>query len=300
MLVGAAALRAQEPRDTVQLPELVVTATRLPMPLAATTAAVTVISGDELRSHGIATVSDALRTVNGSAVVETGPLGSATSLFLRGGESNMVRVLLDGVPLNAPGGAVDLSNLSTDDVERIEIVRGPASVLYGSDAVAGVVQIFTRGGAGAHWEAGARGGSFGSRSADVRLATGGAVADASLSASHLSTDGIYAFNNAYRDDVVAASAGLVPDARTTARLTVRYTNALYHYPTDGSGNVVYHDQFQTGSRGGGEPRRRPLPRAAARDPAAAGAQRRTPAGRTRSRTVPPTRSATTPSGASTA
>lgn len=244
---GAAALRAQEPRDTVQLPELVVTATRLPMPLAATTAAVTVISGDELRSHGIATVSDALRTVNGSAVVETGPLGSATSLFLRGGESNMVRVLLDGVPLNAPGGAVDLSNLSTADVERIEIVRGPASVLYGSDAVAGVVQIFTRGGAGARWEAGARGGSFGSRSADVRLATGGAVADASLSASHLSTDGIYAFNNAYRDDVVAASAGLVPGGRTTARLTVRYTNALYHYPTDGSGNVVYHDQFQTGS-----------------------------------------------------
>jgi len=244
---GAAALGAQEPRDTVQLPELVVTATRLPMPLASTTAAVTVISGDELRSHGIATVSDALRTVNGSAVVETGPLGSATSLFLRGGESNMVRVLLDGVPLNAPGGAVDLANLSTDDVERIEIVRGPASVLYGSDAVAGVVQIFTRGGGGAHWEAGARGGSFGSRSADLRLATGGAVADASLSASHLSTDGTYAFNNAYRDDVISGSAGLAPDARTTARLTVRYTNALYHYPTDGSGNVVYHDQFQTGS-----------------------------------------------------
>ena len=216
------------------------------MPLASTTAAVTVISGDELRSHGIATVSDALRTVSGSTVVETGPLGSATSLFLRGGESNMVRVLLDGVPLNAPGGAVDLANLSTDDVERIEIVRGPASVLYGSDAVAGVVQIFTRGG-GAHWEAGAHGGSFGSRSADLRLATGGAVADASLSASHLSTDGIYAFNNTYRDDVVSASAGLAPDARTTARLTVRYTNALYHYPTDGSGNAVYHNQFQTGA-----------------------------------------------------
>ncbi|HVO36425.1 MAG TPA: TonB-dependent receptor plug domain-containing protein, partial [Gemmatimonadales bacterium] len=143
LLLGAPALFAQEPRDTVQLPELVVTATRLPLPLASTTAAVTVISGDQLRAHGIATVADALRTVNASAVVETGPLGSATSLFLRGGESNMVLVLLDGVPLNAPGGAVDLANLTTDDVERIEIVRGPASVLYGSDAVAGVVQIFT-------------------------------------------------------------------------------------------------------------------------------------------------------------
>jgi vitamin B12 transporter len=245
---AATTLRAQEPRDTVQLPELVVTATRLPMPLASTTAAVTVISGDALRAHGITTVADALRTVNGAAVVETGPLGSTTSLFLRGGESNMVRVLLDGVPLNAPGGAVDLANLTTDDVERIEIVRGPASVLYGSDAVAGVVQIFTRGGRGGpHWEAGARGGSLGSRSADLSLATGGRAADASLAVSHRTTDGLYAFNNAYRDDVVSASAGLAPEGRTLARLSLRYTNALYRYPTDGSGNVVYHHQFQTSS-----------------------------------------------------
>ena len=247
-LLVVPALRAQEPRDTVQLPEMVVTATRLPMPLTSTTAAVTVITGDELRERGIATVADALRTVNGAAVVETGPLGSATSLFLRGGESNMVRVLLDGVPLNAPGGAVDLANLTTDDVERIEIVRGPASVLYGSDAVAGVVQIFSRdAGGSARWEAGARGGSFGSRSANLAVSSGGTAAHLSLAATHEATDGIYAFNNAYRDDVVSLAAGLAPDARTDARLSVRYTNALYRYPTDGSGNVVYHDQFQTGS-----------------------------------------------------
>ena len=248
LVFGATVLRAQDTRDTVQLPEIVVTATRLPMPLASTTAAVTILTGEDLRSHGIATVADALRTVSGAAVVETGPLGSATSLFLRGGESNMVRILLDGVPLNAPGGSVDLANLTTDDVERIEIVRGPASVLYGSDAVAGVVQIFTRGGRGGpRWEAGVRGGTFGTRSADVRLAAAGVRADASLVLSHLGTDGIYAFNNAYRDDVLAASAGVAPDGRTSARLTVRYTGALYHYPTDGSGNVVYKNQLQTGS-----------------------------------------------------
>ena len=247
-LAAAPALRAQEPRDTVQLPEMVVTATRLPMPLASTTATVTVITGDELRERGITTVADALRTVNGTAVVETGPLGSATSLFLRGGESNMVRVLLDGVPLNAPGGAVDLANLTADDVERIEIVRGPGSVLYGSDAVAGVVQIFPRdAGGAARWDAGAGGGSFGSRSANLAVASGGADARVSLAASHEATDGVYAFNNAYRDDVVSLAAALAPDPRTDARLSVRYTDAVYHYPTDGSGNVVYHDQFQTGS-----------------------------------------------------
>ena len=244
--LAATAARAQVPSDSLQLPEMVVTATRLPTPLASTTAAVTVISGDELRAHGITTVADALRTVSGAAVVQTGAPGSATSLFLRGGESNMVRVLVDGVPVNAPGGAVDLANLTTDDVDRIEIVRGPASVLYGSDAVAGVVQIFTRDGRGRpRWEAGARGGSFGSRGADLALATGGEAADASLAVSHRTTDGIYAFNNAYRDDVVSATAGLAPDGRTTARLAVRYTSALYHYPTDGSGNVLYHHQYQT-------------------------------------------------------
>ncbi len=251
LVLGPAALAAQQPDDTVRLREIVVTATRLPTPLAATTQAVTVISGDDLRAHGIRTVADALRTVPGADVVETGPPGGATSLFLRGGESNMVRVLLDGVPLNQPGGAVDLANLTTDDVERIEVVRGPASVLYGSDAVAGVVQIFTRGArGGSRWEAGAGGGTFGSRTLDVRLAAGGAgegAADASVGFAHEATDGIYAFNNAYRNDVVAASAGLAPGGPTTARLNARYTSALYHYPTDGSGNLRYHNQFQSGS-----------------------------------------------------
>jgi vitamin B12 transporter len=242
---------AQDVRDTVKLNEIVVTATRLPMPLTSTTATVTVVSGDELRSRGITSVADALRVVPGADVVETGPWGSATSLFLRGGESNFVRVLLDGVPLNAPGGAYDLANLTTDDVERIEIVRGPASVLYGSDAVAGVVQVFTRHGRGAaHWEARARGGSFASRGFGLGIAGGapdeGYGAGASLSWSHFATDGSYAFNNHYRNDVASGSVSLVPDARTTARLSLRYTDDVYHYPTDPSGNVVHHNQYATG------------------------------------------------------
>jgi vitamin B12 transporter len=247
LLSAAPPLGAQDARDTVRLREIVVTATRLPAPLASTTASVTVITGADLRARGVATAADALRTVPGTAVVETGPRGGVTSLFLRGGESNMVRVLVDGVPLNAPGGSVDLANLTTDDVERIEIVRGPASVLYGSDAVAGVVQIFTRAGRGPRWEAGVGGGTFGSRRLDLRLGTGTAPAEASLALSHQTTDGIYPFNNAYRNDVVAAEAGFAPDQVASARLTARYTNALYHYPTDGSGALRYQNQYQSGS-----------------------------------------------------
>src|SRR5207247_1137945 len=141
-------LLARPVQDTVVLNPVVVTATRAPPPADAVTAAVTVISGASLRERGIRTVADALRETLGATVVETNGPGSQTSLFLRGGESDYVKVLLDGVSLNQPGGAYTFAHLTTDDVERIEIVRGPVSVLYGTDAVAGVVQIFTRTGFG--------------------------------------------------------------------------------------------------------------------------------------------------------
>jgi len=247
LAAAAAPLAAQQPDDTVRLSAIVVTATRLPTPLVSTTSAVTVLTGDELRSRGINTVAEALRGVPGMDVVETGPFGGTTSLFLRGGESDYVRVLVDGVSLNTPGGAIDLATLTTADVDRIEIVRGPASVLYGSDAVTGVVQVFTRSGRGAlEWEAGAQGGTFGSRSYDARLASGGDRAGFSLGWSSVADDGIYAFNNAYRSDVVGGSLTLLPDARSSTRLSAHYTDDVYHYPTDGSGNVVDSNQYQTG------------------------------------------------------
>lgn len=249
---------AGEPADTATLREIVVTATRLPAPLASATSAVTVISGAELERRGIVSVGEALRSVPGADVVATGPFGGTTSLFLRGGESDYVRVLVDGVPLNAPGGAVDLATLSTADVVRIEVVRGPASVLYGSDAVSGVVQIFTRTGGGpARWEASGQGGTFGERSWRAALAGGGAGNGAGagdgaatsgwrLGWSRFEDAGVYAFNNAYRNDVLDGSLSLAPDARSSARLAARYTDAVYHYPTDGSGNLRYQNQFQAG------------------------------------------------------
>src|ERR1043166_1368054 len=157
-------LSGQQPTDTVELNPVVVTATRVPRPVTDVPAAVTVLRGEDLRAQGIRTVFEALREAPGAAVVQTGSLGGQTSLFLRGGQSHHVKVLIDGVPVNQPGGAFDFANLTTDNVERIEVVRGPASVLYGSDAVTGVVQIFTRRGANAsRAEASVRGGTDGDR-----------------------------------------------------------------------------------------------------------------------------------------
>src|SRR5256886_14145275 len=238
-LVSPLSLPAQPPPDAVKLNRVVATATRIPTPAADLPVAVTVISGVQLRQQGIRTVAEALRTVPGASVVTTNAYGSQTSLFLRGGESDYVKVLIDGVPQNAPGGAYDFANLTTDNVERIEVVRGPASVLYGSDAVTGVVQIFTRDGRGpARGTVAVIGGTSGSSALDATLAAGGERAGYSVGVSRFASDGLYPFNNQYRNEVVTGRVRLRPDERTDAALSLRYGDALYHFPTDGSGDTV--------------------------------------------------------------
>ncbi|MGH7606726.1 MAG: TonB-dependent receptor plug domain-containing protein [Gemmatimonadales bacterium] len=243
-------LVAQQPQDTVLLEPVVVTATRVSTPLDAVAAAVTVISGTSLRARGIRTVAEALRGTLGAAIVETASFGSQTSLFMRGGESDYVKVLLDGVPLNQPGGAYNLAHLTTDDVERIEIVRGPVSVLYGSDAVAGVIQIFTRVGAGApRIDAEAGYGSVGTTHFGATLAGGRALGRGqvgySLGVSRFSADGLFPVNSEYRNAVVTARVRVAPDSRSEAALTVRHRDDVFHYPTDGAGRVVDENQYTT-------------------------------------------------------
>ncbi len=246
--LAPAALPAQEPTDTVTLRPVVVTATRIPTPADAVTAAVTVISGADLRAQGIRTVLDALRGVPAAAVVQTGSFGGVTSLFLRGGQSKYVKVLVDGVPVNDPGGAFDFAHLTTDNVERIEVLRGPASVLYGSDAVTGVVQIFTRRGVGrARAAAGVRGGTYGTLAWDAAASGGSDAASYALSVSRFTSNGVYAFNNRYTNTVVSGLVRVAPDAQTDATLSVRYGDERYHFPTTGAGVPEDHNRFNYGS-----------------------------------------------------
>jgi len=130
-----------------EAPDVVVTATRLPTPLERVPAAVTVIDRRAIAERGHVTLVDALRAVPGAVLVQSGPPGANASLFLRGANSDHVLVLLDGVPVNDPATSKGLFNFGSEllaDVERIEIVRGPASGLYGSAAIGGVVNIITR------------------------------------------------------------------------------------------------------------------------------------------------------------
>jgi vitamin B12 transporter len=241
-------LRGQQPADTVILNPVVVTATRLPRSVDGVPAAVTVLRGVELRAQGIHTVFEALRDVPGASVVQTGSYGGQTSLFLRGGQSNYVKVLVDGVPVNQPGGSFDFANLTTDNIERIEVLRGPASVLYGSDAVTGVVQIFTRRGTGAsRAEASVRAGTYGTLGWDAETSGGSRVASYSVSISRFASDGMYAFNNQYHNTVFSGLARVAPDDRTDATLTLRYGDNAFHFPTNGAGVPLDHNQFGYGS-----------------------------------------------------
>jgi outer membrane cobalamin receptor len=142
---------------------VVVSANQVEVPLTQVTSSVTVIDRAEIESRQLHSVADALRTVPGMTVAATGGPGATTGLFPRGGESNYTLVLIDGVPANSFGGDFDFAHLSTVNVERIEVVRGPQSALFGSNAIGAVVRITSRRGgpptAGANFETGQFGSS---------------------------------------------------------------------------------------------------------------------------------------------
>ncbi|MGG5811706.1 TonB-dependent receptor plug domain-containing protein [Falsiroseomonas sp. CW058] len=129
------------------LPETIVTATRIPTEQARVPAAVTVLTRQDIEERGWRSLAEALATVPGMRLVQGGGLGQQASAFLRGSNSRHVLVLLDGVPVNdpsEPNGAFNFGNEMLGDIERIEVVRGPGSSLYGSGAIGGVVNMITR------------------------------------------------------------------------------------------------------------------------------------------------------------
>ncbi|MBN8955515.1 MAG: TonB-dependent receptor [Rhizobiales bacterium] len=163
VLIATAFPIAASAQDT--LPAIVVTADHAPQEASKVGASVTVMSGQELREKGVETVAEALRTVPGVALSQSGGRGTVTEVRIRGAEANHVMVQIDGIEMNAvDNGGFDFADMTTEDVERIEVLRGPQSGLYGANAHSGVISIITRSGKGlAHPQASAKieGGSFG-------------------------------------------------------------------------------------------------------------------------------------------
>ena len=123
--------------------KVVVTAQSLPLDAESSPAPVTILTRKEIDQRVAISLPDLLQSQPGFSLGRTGPEGGSTSLFLDGGNSNYTKVLVDGAPINWPGGLIDFSNFTVDNIDKIEIVHGAESALYGSDAMSGVIQIFT-------------------------------------------------------------------------------------------------------------------------------------------------------------
>src|SRR2546423_1810428 len=220
---------AQEPTPTPSPSELeaepiVVTATRFDIPLELSPASVSVINSEDFEQKQIERVSDALREVPGLSVVQTGTAGQLTSVFTRGLRSEHTQVLLDGIPINQGlAGLFDFANLTIDDIDRVEVVRGPQSTLYGPRALAGVIQLFTKQGeASPGMTLSAEGGSY--DTFRETLESDGKIDgfDYSIGASRLDTDNARP-NNQYRNSAVIANFGWSPKDRLRMSALITYS-----------------------------------------------------------------------------
>ena len=211
--------------------EVVVTAGATEQLQARTGAPVTVIDEATLESINKLDVLEALRLVPAAQIVQVGQRGGATSLFLRGGESNFTKVLIDGIPANDIGGGFDFSQLTLASVERIEVLRQTNSVIYGSDALTGVVNISTRRGTSRvpALEYALDGGNLGTF--NNALSFGGAYKrfDYFSQYSYYTTDNDTP-NNGYRNGTYAGRFGVAVGNGTNVYGTVRYLDGRYGSP----------------------------------------------------------------------
>ena len=162
----SAALAEDETSSTdAALPRVIVSATRLPTPEDEIASSVTLITVADIDALQTRTLPDILQLVPGVNIVQTGGPGGATSIFMRGTNSNHVKFFIDGIDVSDPStptDTFDLQHVLLGDVERIEVLRGPQSGLYGSDAIGGAISVITKSGAGpATATATLEGGSFG-------------------------------------------------------------------------------------------------------------------------------------------
>jgi vitamin B12 transporter len=182
-LLISAPTQAQAPTPTFR-EEMVVTANLIASPAEEVGSSVTVISREEIERRGQSSVADLLRTVPGLEVTQSGGPGTLATVFLRGAASNHTLVLIDGVRVSDTSGRFDFAALRADNVERIEILRGPQSTLYGSEAIGGAISIATRQGrTGAHAGIDARAGSYDSHELRAEADGGGGRLDYAVSAS---------------------------------------------------------------------------------------------------------------------
>lgn len=231
VVLAATAVQAEPVHE---LEEMVVVATRIETPLSQVGSAVSVIDRETIARLQQPTVLELLRAVPGVDVVRSGGIGQKTSVFMRGANSEHTLVLIDGIEANDPNDpsrAFDFAHLPSENIERIEVLRGPQSTLYGSDAMGGVINIITRKGTeDTEVELQAEAGSFQTQRYQAALRGATARLNYSLHASYLDSDGITAGahdngnreHDGYEKSAISARLGLAATEQVDVDLIVRY------------------------------------------------------------------------------
>lgn len=201
---------------------VVVTGSAQPSLADTTSALVDVISKEELDQRQEDSLLRVLSSQQGAAFSQLGPIGGIASYFLDGGNSYYTKVLVDGTPVNEPGGAVDFSNYTLDGIDKIEIMHGAASALYGSDAMTGVVQIFTHRGTTSTPQLVllGEGGTFDTGRGAAQLSGLTSLFDYSLTAGYINSNG-QGPGDQFRDTTLSGNFGWKFSDTDTLRLTVR-------------------------------------------------------------------------------
>ncbi|MCB8822283.1 TonB-dependent receptor plug domain-containing protein [Microvirga rosea] len=184
--------QAQSVAEPTLIPDIVVTATRSPQAISRAGSSISVITGEEIAKESPKNITNVLRRSPGLSVTETGGPGGTTAVRIRGAEARHTLVLIDGVRVNDPSsgsGEFDFANLEAVDIERIEVLRGPQSALYGSDALGGVINIITRKGKTPRAVVSAEGGSYGTKATRAAVSGSSGPVNYAFSATGYDTAG---------------------------------------------------------------------------------------------------------------
>jgi vitamin B12 transporter len=216
---------------------VVVTATSNPVAAEESGADVSTLENGQLETMQPVAANDAVRFLPGAVVNTAGQRGGLSSLFVRGGESNYNKVIVDGVTINEPGGTFDFGTLPLTEANRMEFLRGTQSTLYGTDAMTSVVQVFTRTGSTRTPELllAADGGNFSTANGNAALSGARGRFDYNLFGDQFNTNGS-GINNAYSDSLQGANVGVAINDRTSLRLHMRHSNSHTGVPGEWSFN----------------------------------------------------------------
>ena len=193
-----AVVASAEAQETKSVEPVVVTATTVATPAQQLGVALSVIPGEDFKTYQYPALDDALRSIPGVTVTQQGSYGKVSTLNIRGANANQVLILVDGVRVSSPTlGQTDLSDVSPEQIERIEVIRGPQATLYGADAIGGVVNIITRKGAGRPFTGSVETSAGNYDTLQNRLSLGGAykIVDYALSGFHFESNGQFKNDN---------------------------------------------------------------------------------------------------------